>query len=135
RDTPGVASSDTLLAVAVGRATGRLGPCLRSLKGRRVGSVWLEVVPRFLYPLCLLLVIANIVAFLMIYILPKYQKIFNDFRFQFPEITTRFASFASGAMQYLWTVPMVVLGSAALVAVLCASTVARWFFPIVGRFY
>jgi type IV pilus assembly protein PilC len=135
RNTPGLASADTRLAVAVGQSTGRLAPCLRSLQGRRLGTAWMEAIPRLLYPLALLVVVANIVGFLVIYIVPKYQKIFSDFRYPMPDLTTRFIVLSHVAAGYLSMVPMVLLGFGAVVGMLCASTTVRWFFPIVGRFY
>src|SRR6516225_5457141 len=53
KNTPGLASADTRLAVAVGIATGRLAPCLKILRRRRLGVLWLEVIARFMYPLAL----------------------------------------------------------------------------------
>ena len=135
RDTPGVASADTRLAVAVGKATNQLAPCLRSLRGRRVGVVWLEVIPRLLYPLALLLTITSIASFLTIYIIPKYEKIYADFGLRLPRATTLFMEFTRSVSGYLWIVPLVLLTNAALIAILFASTTVRWFFPVVGRYY
>jgi MSHA biogenesis protein MshG len=132
---PGLASADTRLAVAVGQSTGRLDVCLRALKNRRLGTVWLEVIPRFFYPLCLLAAIIGIMGFLTVFIIPKFQKIFADFHFQLPPLTQRFIEFSNLTWQYFWALPIAFLSGATVVAILVVSSTVRWFFPIVSRFY
>jgi type IV pilus assembly protein PilC len=84
---PGVVSPDTLLAVEVGESTGRLALCLRSSFQGGLGPIWLEILPRMLYPLVLLLFISLITSFWMVFLLPKMKKIFLDHGMKLPHLT------------------------------------------------
>jgi type II secretory pathway component PulF len=132
---PGVASPELRLAVAVGESTGDLAGCLKGLKERRLGAVWVEVAPRFFYPLLLLAVIFNVVTFLSIYIIPKFEKIFADFKLRLPDLTVQIMETTRWARGFVWVVPMIVFGLAAVIALFWSSTNLRWFFPVVGRLY
>jgi type II secretory pathway component PulF len=87
RQVPGVASRETVLAARIGQATGNLGLCLRAVGGRQLTTVWLDMVPRFVYPLTILLVLCGITSFWMIYIGPKMQKIFREMKAEIPTAT------------------------------------------------
>src|SRR5207248_2153608 len=63
QSAPGVVPGETLLAAAVGESTGQLARCLRGSTAGRLGTVWLEALPRFLYPVALLLFISLIAGF------------------------------------------------------------------------
>src|SRR5262249_34588495 len=51
---PGVASKQTTVATAVGESTGKLAVCLRHANQVSLGPVWLEVLPRIIYPMSIL---------------------------------------------------------------------------------
>jgi type II secretory pathway component PulF len=133
--TPGVVSSETVLAAAVGESTGRLADCLQPPARRRVAAAWLEVTPRFLYPLILLLFMAQVTGFWMLYIGPRMRRIFADFHEKMPAMTSRlFAAWdlvtASGGLTVL-----AILGVLVLIAVVAGSRTVRWYVPGIGRLY
>src|SRR5262249_7965048 len=76
RSTPGVASRETLLAVAVGQVTGQLAECLRAMSQARLAPLWLELLPRVLYPLLLLCALSGILSFWDVYLFPRMQRIY-----------------------------------------------------------
>jgi type II secretory pathway component PulF len=135
RAVPGVASADTLLAVSVGESTGRLALCLRGSAGGRLAAVWLEVLPRLLYPLVLLFVLSGVVSFWMLFILPRLQRIFADFGDPLPGLTRRVADFGSG-LGDLWGEVMAALGAGVVFALLVPfSSAVLWHVPGFGRVY
>jgi type II secretory pathway component PulF len=133
--TPGVASREMLLATAIGESTGRLALCLRSAAPGRIATVWLQIVPRFLYPIMLLSFISAITAFLMMSVLPRFERIFDDFGQDLPEATARLQSLADLVSDFDWAISWTLLGLMALVALLIVSSTARWYFPGVARLY
>jgi type IV pilus assembly protein PilC len=138
RMTPGVASRETKLAVMLGQGTGQLALSLRSLRSAsrsRLTTLWLEVVPRLAYPLFLLLVINGILTFWMIFIAPRFQRIYREFKMDMPEATVRAMDLGYLAETYSWIVSLAVPVLAALLVLLLVSPSFRWHFPVVGRLY
>ena len=133
RATPGLVPREAVLAAAVGEPSGQLALCLRHAPRWRLATVWLEVLPRFLYPVLLLLFINGSFVFISIFIMPKFEKIFHDFHFSLPEPTQRAIWFGRHFLgsSLMWLLLLAVLG---LIAWLIASPTARWYFPGVGRF-
>ena len=132
---PGVAAREVRLAAAVGEATGSLGPCLRGADRERWSAAWLDVAPRLVYPLLVLLFVTGVAAFLMTFILPRFVRIFDEFGAQLPTETrllreswsvldANFAAVGLGIalLQATETLPVV-------------STTVRWHSPILGRVY
>ena len=136
RINPGVATPETGLAAAAGQATGRLSECLnRAAHGRR-STVWLEVIPRLvLYPLVLLLALASVSTFWMTFIMPKFQRIFSDFRMTPPSAMQRIAILVSALVEHVNELAAVIGGIVGFVALLCFSSAARWFCPGIGYLY
>lgn len=132
---PGVASAETILAAAVGEATGQLGHCLRSAPRWRLTTVWLDLWPRFVYPLFMLAGILGLVSFHMVFIMPKFQRIFFDFKLRLPTLTSWLIEAARLLSDFWFLVPAAIL--AACLALLLAYTSATfcWYFPLLGRFY
>jgi type IV pilus assembly protein PilC len=85
----GAAPREVKVAAAVGETTGRLAASLRRATRDRLAGAWLEIVPRLVYPLLLLLFIAGVTSFLMVVIMPKMQRIFRDFDEPLPAATQR----------------------------------------------
>jgi type IV pilus assembly protein PilC len=136
--TPGVASPETRLAVALGEKTGQLALGLRAFRTPARGqltTIWLEVVPRLAYPLVLLLAINGILMFWTIYIAPKYKKIFQDFHRSLPPETGRALVLGDLALSFSWVLALAVPALVALVILLLASPRFRWYFPVVGYLY
>jgi type II secretory pathway component PulF len=151
REVRGVAPREVRVAATVGESTGRLAACLRRADSPRLAGAWLEIVPRLLYPLFLLLVIIGITGFLMTVIMPKLQRIFADFHEELPWVTQRllegweacwgywvaYASYWSvfGFLQpyVAVTIPVLVLGLVASLPI--ANPAVRWHLPLLGRLY
>lgn len=131
--TPGTASGETILAAAVGESTGDLAGPLRQISSTRIGSAVIEVVPRLVYPVFLLVCQVGVVSFLMIFVAPKFEKIMADFHIRIPEFAatllgaghwmTRFLGpfMALSLFGMLWLVPMVIV-----------SPTIRWWVPGLG---
>jgi type II secretory pathway component PulF len=138
RETPGVASRDTRLAVTLGEDTGQLARCLRSLRNpsrNRLAILWLEMVPRFGYPLFLLFVINAVLVFWMLYLAPRFERIFKEMHMTLPAETERVMALGSFAMHYAWVLSLSIPALVGLLALLLASPTFRWYFPIIGRLY
>ncbi len=135
RASPGVVSRDMVLAVQVGQYTGRLALFLRSSLPRRLAPVWLEMLPRLLYPLLLFLFLSSILGFWMTFLLPKMERIFADFDQNLPEATQQLMDFGDLLSDAMTLVPLVLLSIATLAAALFASSTLRWYLPGIARFY
>ena len=135
RETPGVAAREVRLAAAVGEATGALGPALRGADRERWSAAWLEVAPRVVYPLLVLVFVSGVTTFLMVFILPRFQKIFAEFGEQLPQ-TTRYLAGAWASVEDVLPLgaPGGLLLLAAAAAVVANPTV-RWYTPVVGGLY
>jgi type II secretory pathway component PulF len=139
RAAPGVVSPEMALAVQVGQHTGKMAVCLRSSLPPSLAPVWIELAPRFVYPLLLLLFLSGILGIWMNFIFPKLERIFYDFDAPMPEMTRRVSEFyyMSDIMsdKYFVGVPMAVLILQVVIGAAFASSTFRWYFPILGRIY
>ena len=135
RAAPGVVPRDALLAVAIGQATGKLAPCLRSAGTGQLATLWLQVGARLLYPFLLLLFVTGITGFWMTYILPRMQRIFRDFDEPLPEVTSRLVEAWGVFEEYGWLVGPGLLGLLGLIGLLIFSSTLRWYLPGLGRLY
>src|SRR5262249_25677635 len=70
---PGVASKQTVVAAAVGESTGNLAMCLRHANQVNLGPVWLEVLPRIIYPLSVFWFTAFMLLWWVTFIGPKMR--------------------------------------------------------------
>src|SRR5260370_10559618 len=96
----GVASRETVLAAAIGQASGQMAPCLAQVKRWQLAALWLEVIPRLAYPLILILTEIFILWFQMIFIVPKFEKIFADFKIKMPWLTEQMIAGARWVLSY-----------------------------------
>ncbi len=134
RLTPGVAPREATLLVAIGEETRSLESCLRAAERERWTAAWLEVAPRFLYPLFVLMFVIGITTFLMIHIIPKYIKIFSDFGVELPRVTRTLIEVSYWADD--WPVFFVLkLLSLIAISIVVVSPAARWHSPVLGRLY
>jgi type IV pilus assembly protein PilC len=135
RNVPGVAGREVRLAAAVGEETSGLAACLRSADRERWGAAWLEVAPRFVYPFVVFVFVLSLTTFLMVFIVPKYQRIFQEFGEHLPVVTEALISTAGWfSEELLLSPPALLFGLAAVAAVLGNPTV-RWYTPFLGRLY
>jgi type IV pilus assembly protein PilC len=136
RVNPGVATAETTLAAAVGQATGKLSLCLNRAARGSQPAVWLEIIPRLvIYPLALLVVLAFVLTFWMVFIMPKFQKIFSDFRMPLPSATQRMAAIPDAIEKHIDVIGAAVTGVIALVVLICVNSTVRWFCPGIGRLH
>ncbi len=82
-------SRDAILLARVGHDAGRLAPALRMAATARSKQlpIWAAISARVAYILGLLLVMQTITAFIMYFIIPKFEAIFSDFELPLPQIT------------------------------------------------
>src|SRR5262249_25231238 len=117
RAAPGVAPREVLLAAAVGESTGRLAPSLRNAPRWRLTPVWLDAMPRFLYPIGVMIALGIILSFLTVFIVPKLERIFADFHVSLPAETRLLL----GAMRSLSSVVLGLISIVGFVVLLLAS--------------
>jgi len=86
---PNVVSRDAVLLAWVGQAAGRLPRALRMAASFRSTQlpIWTAIAARLSYVLGVLLVMQTITAFIMYFIMPKYEAIFRDFGISLPRVT------------------------------------------------
>jgi type II secretory pathway component PulF len=135
QSVPGAAPKEVRVAAEVGQATGRLAICLRRSNRERLAGAWLEIVPRLLYPVLLLLFITGIGGFLHVQIMPKMRKIFSDFDEPLPAMTSGLGWLFDFLRESERLVGLVVMSGILAVSVLIASPAVRWHLPLLGRLY
>jgi protein transport protein HofC len=99
---PRVVSRDALLLAQVGQRTGRLAQALRMAAQSRSSQlpIWTAIAGRIAYLLGLLLVMQTICAFLLYFILPKFEAIFKDFGISLPPTTIFIIEASHYVMKY-----------------------------------
>ena len=91
--------------------------------------------PRIVYPLVVLLFVSAITLFLIVAILPKYRRIFQEFDLDLPSSTLAIVDVGNAVADAFPLVPLaMVLGLIALSAVIAHPTL-RWHAPLLGRLY
>ena len=135
REVPGIAARDTRLAAAIGEATNSLGPCLKIADRERWSAAWLEVAPRILYPFAVLSIVFAVTTFLMIAILPRFKRIFDEFGEPMPSATQALFDTYMLVDDFLPLLIIVMLLAAIAVALVIANSTVRWHTPILGRLY
>ncbi|HEY1381183.1 MAG TPA: hypothetical protein VGF55_30565, partial [Gemmataceae bacterium] len=137
----GVAPGEVKIAAEVGETTGRLAACLRRADRDRLAGVWLEVLPRILYPFLVLLAVGGVATFLALFVMPKFQKIFADLGQTPPPVTTRLIELTDSVTSLdidddmIATASMVVFGLIGLIALIAVSPFIRWHLPVIGRLF
>jgi type II secretory pathway component PulF len=132
---PGVVSREVGLAIAVGQFTGKLAQSLHHLPDRRLKSQWLDLVPRLAYPFFILCTLVTVISFMMIFIVPKFQKIFSDMNLNLPWLTELLIASSNWFAFSNVLFPLLLLLGLIALNVLLFSSRARWRFPLLGRLY
>src|SRR5436189_2011159 len=128
-----------MIAAEVCVPTGRLAACLRRADRDRLAGVWLEVLPRILYPFLLLLLIGGVATFLAVFVVPKFRAIFTDLHQDLPPVTARLFTAMDGVAALDIDDDAIAVGAAAvfgligLAAAVVASPSVRWHVPVLGR--
>ncbi len=130
--TPGVARRETILAAAVGEVTGQTALCLKQAARRLPNTAWIELVPRLLYPMGLLLYMSGALGFWLTYILPRMQRVYQDFHMKLPWLTEEVAGSGSRLVIGLWLLTLLVI---VVILLHVSSSTVRWYFPGLGWVY
>jgi type II secretory pathway component PulF len=101
---PKVVPRETLVLIHVGDATGRLDAGLEAGIGLRDAQmpVLQTVGSRIGYLCWLLIILESIVAYCMVYLLPRLQRIFADYRIPPPEPTRWILAISENYLAYGW---------------------------------
>jgi type IV pilus assembly protein PilC len=97
--------------VKAGEAGGALEVILQRLADfkEKAQSLKRKILGAMVYPVVVILVAIGILAFILIYIIPKFKQIFKDFDMKLPAITQVLLDISDFAQQYFWVGPLIVL--------------------------
>lgn len=121
RSVHGLSSPDANILIEVAEDSGRLGPALRraaSLQAAR-STLSQTLASQVVYLLLILLITQVITAFLLYFIVPKFEAIFNDFGVSLPRSTMSVIQLSHLAVRFLvplW-LPLLTLGLILLVPI------------------
>jgi type IV pilus assembly protein PilC len=132
---PSVASHEARVAAAVGEVTGNLAECLRRSDRELTTAAWMELMPRFLYPIFLMLFIFVVTSFFMVAVAPRFKKIFEDFKLPLPAQTMLVVHSWNAVVANAGWIAIAAVACIAVVVGLVASPSFRWHFPVIGRLY
>jgi type II secretory pathway component PulF len=135
RLVPGIVPRELALAITIGEYTGKLAPSLRRLPDRRLMAQFLQLAPRLMYPLFVLTLLVNNIAFLMIFIIPKFEKIFLDFKMRLPAETEVLIHLSRSAGSLPLILGLAWLLGLVLFNLLLFSSRVRWLCPGVNWVY
>ena len=98
--------------VKAGEAGGALETILQRLADFKEKSQSLKrrVTGAMVYPVVVILVAIGILTFIMLYIIPKFEKIFKDFGLTLPWLTLKLMETSRWFAQYWYTLPLFPLG-------------------------
>jgi type IV pilus assembly protein PilC len=94
--------------VKAGEAGGALEVILKRLADFKEKSQSLKrkIIGAMVYPIVVILVAVGILTFIMIYIIPKFEKIFKDFNMKLPEMTQALMATSHWFATYWYTLPL-----------------------------
>ncbi len=131
----GLVSRETAMAITVGQFGGSLPQALKRLPDRQRSAQMLDMATRCAYPFMILFLMVLIVGFIMIFIIPKFEKIFQEFHLKLP-LTTEFLIAASGwFVEYWYVAAFVGWNGLLLFSLVLFSSETRWYCPLAGRLY
>lgn len=98
-----------------------------------------KIIGAMVYPIVVIMVAVSILSFILIYIIPKFKKIFNDFGMKLPAITELLLDI-SDFVQHNWYVfPLIAIGIWLFIKLICLFKKGRYAWdwvklhiPIVG---
>src|SRR6188768_2633002 len=93
--------------VKAGEAGGALEIILKRLADFKEKSQSLKrkIVGAMVYPVVVIMVAVLIVGFIMVWIIPKFEKIFKDFNMELPDATKFLMGASRWFSEYWWTLP------------------------------
>jgi len=132
---PGIAARETAVAASVGQYSGKFGQAMKRLPEGRSTAIWLELAPRLAYPVLLLGFMAGNVMFLMIFIIPKFEKIFSDFKMRLPYATEFLVDLSRWCEKYWYVLGFFGLLALGVCNAMLYSSQMRWHLPVLGALY
>jgi len=104
RENPAALPREAIAYVAAGATMQAEAAALRELSNAdhsELATIWRACVDRITYLACVLLVMLGVLTFLMIKIVPEFQKIFEEFEVELPALTQVAVAFSYFFMRYL----------------------------------
>jgi type IV pilus assembly protein PilC len=94
--------------VKAGEAGGALEVILQRLADfkEKAQSLKRKITGAMIYPIVVILVAVSILTFIMVYIIPKFEKIFKDFGFKLPTITIMLMDTSKWFAKYWYVLPL-----------------------------
>jgi type IV pilus assembly protein PilC len=98
--------------IKAGEAGGALEVILRRLAEfqERAQSLKRKVKGAMVYPVVVVMVAVGILTFIMIKIVPAFEKIFKDFKQELPGMTKMLIAISHAAYDYWWAIPAIPIG-------------------------
>jgi type IV pilus assembly protein PilC len=98
--------------VRAGEAGGALEIILQRLADFKEKSQSLKrkIIGAMVYPMVVILVAVSILGFIMVFVIPKFKKIFEDFKLPLPTPTIILISTSTWFARYWWVLPLFPLG-------------------------
>jgi type IV pilus assembly protein PilC len=127
--------------VKAGEAGGALEVILKRLADfkEKAQSLKRKITGAMVYPVVVILVAVSILTFIMLYIIPKFEKIFKDFNMQLPEMTQALMAVSKWFSLYWYTLPLFPLAFWLLIKLIRLSKTGNYavdrvylFIPIIG---
>ncbi len=131
-------SMDARIAVEVGHRTGELGTSIRNsilLQGDDVQAIANQLTERLLYLLLVSMTVFGILMFVMVKIVPVFQRLFEDFALPLPDSTRMLIDCSRLFVNYWYLfVPLFFLLTIPIIAsVLSLFGWLRWDLPLLSR--
>jgi len=127
--------------VKAGEAGGALEVILKRLADfkEKAQSLKRKITGAMVYPIVVILVAVAILTFIMLYIIPKFEKIFKDFNMQLPEMTLALMAVSKWFSLYWYTLPLFPLAFWLLIKIIRLFKTGNYavdrvylFIPIIG---
>lgn len=127
--------------VKAGEAGGALEVILKRLADFKEKSQSLKrrITGAMVYPVVVILVAVGILTFIMIYIIPKFEKIFKDFNMQLPDMTKMLMATSRWFVEYWYILPLFPLSFWLLIKLIRLSKTGNYavdrvylWIPVVG---
>ena len=127
--------------VKAGEAGGALEVILQRLADfkEKAQSLKRRITGAMVYPIAVITVAVLILCFIMIYIIPKFEKIFNDFGLQLPALTQWLMATSRWFASYWYIIPLVPLAIYLLIKLIRLNRIGNYvmdrlylWIPIIG---
>src|SRR5947209_15627740 len=128
--------------VKAGEAGGALEVILQRLAEFKEKSQTLKrkVIGAMVYPAVVIMAAVGILIFIMVAIIPKFEKIFREFGLKLPALTQFLIDVSMGCSKYWWSLPLVPLGIYLLFKLIRLSRAGNYaldrmvlWIPIIGK--